>query len=1291
MDKYEFKLSLNEINKLIQERRFGEAADIADTIDWNHVKSSATLGRVGEVYKIVGDYERSRDVMEIAYRREQDDPTDRRSSVVYSLCELSFQLFASGNLQNDYVRGLQLLQEYQELEPENPKRLILQYRMLDVSHVSAGEKITVLEQLQKETPKKKSIARWEYELAGLYAQSGDGIRAAALCTEVMGFGGKYGAEAEKLLERIRLDQQTDAGAPAVDLNAVREVIEERQENQAAASPAGAPAAASGSPAQAVTAEYAAAPENRQEGVIPASAAPSAYGETEYGETGASSAYGEAQQAGAAAPSAYSEPEQTGTETSYAYGAAGRTETAAPVTYGGAEPAGDAGRVSYGRGPADPKESPGGEDTPSQGPAPSGAVKSESASSAPADSAQAGTVTDTETSISEVMAEWERIRADIRRANEEKRAQRILEDTGNILQNFDETARHGLLEDIEKGAARQRRNARSSRYGGAAQTGSERDYGTRREEEGGYDSEGVRRVRRTEEDGYDSEGVRRVRRTEEDGYDGEGVRRVRRGDDGIRRVRRGQEDEYDDEGVRRVRPADDRRRGNSGASDDTGYVRRTTAGRRTSLRYANPEPRYPEPEYPAQEEAQPEDTEVPAQESLPEFDEIPVRKEEPAYGEPPAQEQEPEYEPEYEEIPAKEPAPEFGDASVQESGPEYEETPSQEDEPEYEEAPAGEPSPEYGEASAEQPSYFEPEYEEVPAEEPEPEYEEAPAEEPGPEYEEVPVQEPSPEYAEVPAAEPGAGAPRRSDIPVSNEDDDTRVYRMESADAATRRWNAEEVHRAVIRTEKERAAAQKAGAAARAAVQEEPVPPYVPGRAMAAVRSKEQEIEDAFYDELDEETPEAEGYPESAEPSGKPDRVTDSAAEPEYDEPEYDEPGDEEPVREEVPAAEPEYEEPEYGEAPAQEPESKGLSAAEPEYDEPEYDEPGDEEPVREEIPAAEPEYGEPEDDEPAYDEPGEEESPAQEPLYDGAQEDVPAREAGGTLKQDGEKPARAGARGDAAAPDRETESASAQDQSAPASAAAPKGKRELTREERRLFGPFCRMQDNVDQLTEALEQISLSSATGNLLILGNEATADRVARGILDILRRSDPNFVGKIAKATGASLNRLDPKGFSKTFGKLENGALIVTRASDIAPKTMDRLYQELEGHEHGLVLILTDGNKKMEQFRRDNEKYLGSFTAVISIKPLDDKALVAYARDYALSQDYSIDEFGQLALAQRISSMQTQTHHVTLKEVRDLVDEAISYASKKNVGTLMEIVTRKRYDEDDRIILHEKDFTHY
>ena len=74
MDKYEFKISLNEINALIGERRFEEAANIADGIDWNHVKSAETLCRISEVYKAVGDYDRSRDIMAIAHERETDIP-----------------------------------------------------------------------------------------------------------------------------------------------------------------------------------------------------------------------------------------------------------------------------------------------------------------------------------------------------------------------------------------------------------------------------------------------------------------------------------------------------------------------------------------------------------------------------------------------------------------------------------------------------------------------------------------------------------------------------------------------------------------------------------------------------------------------------------------------------------------------------------------------------------------------------------------------------------------------------------------------------------------------------------------------------------------------------------------------------------------------------------------------------------------------------------------------------------------------------------------------------------------
>ena len=693
MDKYEFKISLNEINALIGERRFEEAANIADGIDWNHVKSAETLCRISEVYKAVGDYDRSRDIMAIAHERETDNPV-----IVYALCELTIFLYGRDGLQSDLTSALQLMQEYQALEPQEP-----------------------------------------------------------------------------------------------------------------------------------------------------------------------------------------EPQVEG-----------------------------------------------------------------------------------QLSISEVMAEWEKIRSDIRRANDEKRAQRILEDTGSLMQDFDETARHGLLEDIEKGVARQRRQVRSGMYRVSDGVPARQPYG-------------------------DPDRRR------------EPVRRAYRGEDAPQRPARPREDG------------------------------------------------------------------VPQSQVRSRVDEIPQR---------------------------------------------------------------------------------------------------------------------------------AAGGI----APASEQDEDTRVYRRRGRedmdDIATRRWNSEEIRLAMARQEQ---------------------------------LAREEELRAAGYAEPEDEQPQEENYLDEQEEtqSAVPAEAAEQAS----------------PVKEEQPAEEAPEEE-EYEEEPAEE-----APAEEEPYEEPveevsaeeeAYEEPAEEEPAEEES------YEEPEEETaaPAEEQPQEESAPERKP--------APAK-AGKTPKK-------------------------------PASG----GKRELTKEERRLFGPFCRMRENVDQLTEALDQISLASSTGNLLILGNEATADRVARGILEITRQTDSNFTGKVARVSGESLNKLKPEGIQKTFTKLESGALIINKASDLAPKTMERLYHELEGREHGIILILIDGNKKMEQFRHENEKYLGSFTAVISVRPLDDKALVAYAKDYAMSQDFSIDEFGQLALAQRIAAMQTSTHQVTLKEVRDLVDEAIGYAEKKTPHTLIEVISKRRYDENDRIIIHEKDFMH-
>ena len=80
--------------------------------------------------------------------------------------------------------------------------------------------------------------------------------------------------------------------------------------------------------------------------------------------------------------------------------------------------------------------------------------------------------------------------------------------------------------------------------------------------------------------------------------------------------------------------------------------------------------------------------------------------------------------------------------------------------------------------------------------------------------------------------------------------------------------------------------------------------------------------------------------------------------------------------------------------------------------------------------------------------------------------------------------------------------------------------------------------------------------------------------------------------------------------------------------------------------------------------------FNARVDLQALDDKALVSYACEYALSQEHSIDEFAMLAIHTRIGEMQTSDHQVTVAEVRDLVDDAIFYADKKNPAHLFDII---------------------
>lgn len=249
--------------------------------------------------------------------------------------------------------------------------------------------------------------------------------------------------------------------------------------------------------------------------------------------------------------------------------------------------------------------------------------------------------------------------------------------------------------------------------------------------------------------------------------------------------------------------------------------------------------------------------------------------------------------------------------------------------------------------------------------------------------------------------------------------------------------------------------------------------------------------------------------------------------------------------------------------------------------------------------------------------------------------------------------------------------------------------RELTEEEKEIFGKFVHHKKSRQQLVNTLDNMSLASYTGNVIITGEEEdTVLALAKGLIREMQYNDSNFSGKVAKIAGAVLNKKD---VAETFAKLDNGALIIEKASGMKKETIAKVAKVLDQDNKGLLLLLTDTKQKIDNMWEENTSIHNNFNLRVDIEALDDEVLVEYAKQYAKEQEYSIDEFGILALHTRIADNQTSDHEVTLAEVREIVDEAIYYANKKTPKHFMDILLAKRYDEEDMIILREKDFMHY
>ena len=246
--------------------------------------------------------------------------------------------------------------------------------------------------------------------------------------------------------------------------------------------------------------------------------------------------------------------------------------------------------------------------------------------------------------------------------------------------------------------------------------------------------------------------------------------------------------------------------------------------------------------------------------------------------------------------------------------------------------------------------------------------------------------------------------------------------------------------------------------------------------------------------------------------------------------------------------------------------------------------------------------------------------------------------------------------------------------------------RPMTREEREHFSAYIQSRETREQIVKTIDDATLAAYTGNVIITG-EVDVDTIplAKKVVREIQANDSNFSGQVAKISGHGLSQ---KNMEETIDRLQNGALIIQNASGMSAQTVQDLHKALQRENLGIVVVLQDDTKSMETFLEQNSFLKEEFTSRIDVRALSNDMLVAYGRQYAKEQECSIDDLGVLALHNRIEKRQTIDHAVTMAEVKEIVDEAIRHAKRVSVGHFVGILVGKRYDEEDMIIVTEKDF---
>ncbi|MCB6201322.1 hypothetical protein NE674_12710 [Extibacter muris] len=249
----------------------------------------------------------------------------------------------------------------------------------------------------------------------------------------------------------------------------------------------------------------------------------------------------------------------------------------------------------------------------------------------------------------------------------------------------------------------------------------------------------------------------------------------------------------------------------------------------------------------------------------------------------------------------------------------------------------------------------------------------------------------------------------------------------------------------------------------------------------------------------------------------------------------------------------------------------------------------------------------------------------------------------------------------------------------------------LTEEQKKLFSYFVPVRGMSEQIVEVLDndrraQREGTSKTGNLMVIGRKGSGKTVlAVDIVKAIQKQRNLKQGKVAIVTGESLNK---KELSNIIQKLRGGAIIIEKAGKLNSRTVKELDYLMEKKTGELLFVLEDQRKPLERILTANPEFRKKFTSRLELPVFINDELVTFGQTYAKENGYKLDEMGILALYSRIDVMQREDHAVTVAEVKEIMDEAISHSQKANVKHLARRVFGKSTDDSDRIILKEEDF---